>query len=322
MKLGVFTVVYQERPLAEVLDVLAAKGVEMVELGTGNFPGADHCDPDALLDDTAAQRDLLDEIEARGMVISALSCHGNPLHPDGSVARSAHETWRKTVRLAVQLGIPVVNTFSGCPGDGQSRVPNWVTNPWPAEFSELLEWQWAEKVIPYWTSEVEFVRAEGLAKIALEPHPGFVVYNNETLLRLRHSTGKEIGANFDPSHLLWQGADPAASIRELGRHDALFHVHAKDTYLDRGNVARNGVLDTKHYGNLADRAWTFRTVGYGHGESFWRDLVSALRTAGYDYVVSIEHEDALASRDEGVAKAIELLNRVLLREPPADMWWA
>jgi sugar phosphate isomerase/epimerase len=322
VKLGVFTVLYQDEPLRVVLDRLCTLGVDAVELGAGNFPGAAHCDPDILLADAGARGKLLAEVEERGMSISALSCHGNPLHPNEAVARSAHETWRKTVRLAVALGVPVVNTFSGCPGDETSRVPNWVTCAWPPEYAELLDWQWNERVIPYWSEQVAFVREEGLGRVALEPHPGFVVYNNETLLRLRREVGPEIGANFDPSHLLWQGADPVTAIHELAREGAIFHAHAKDTYLNTDNVRRNGVLDTKHYGDIADRSWTFRTVGYGSGERFWRDLVSALRTAGYDYVLSIEHEDALASRDEGLSKAIELLDRVLLREPPGEMRWA
>jgi sugar phosphate isomerase/epimerase len=322
MRLGVFTVLYQEQPLGDVLDHLADLGVQAVELGTGNFPGDTHCRPDELLSDPSARDRLLAGLRSRGMSISALSCHGNPLHPDEDIARQAHATWRKTVRLAVALEVPVVNTFSGCPGDGSSRLPNWVTCSWPPEFGELLEWQWTEKVIPYWSEEVSFARGEGLVQIALEPHPGFVVYNNETLLRLRQAVGREIGANFDPSHLLWQGADPIVAIRELGREDAIYHVHAKDTYLDRSNISRNGVLDTKHYSRVADRAWTFRTVGYGQGEQFWRDIVSALRTARYDYVLSIEHEDPLASRDEGLKKAVGLLHRILLRDKPTDIWWA
>jgi len=322
VKLGVFTVPYHDMSLSAVLDLLSAQGVEAVELGTGNYPGGAHCDPNVLLEDPEARSRLLENLKQRGMSISALSCHGNPLHPDEAAAASAHETWRKTIRLAVQLEVPVVNTFSGCPGDRSSQLPNWVTCAWPPEYAELLEWQWEERVIPYWVTEAAFARAEGLMQIALEPHPGFVVYNSETLLRLRSAVGAQIGANFDPSHLLWQGIDPVTAIHDLGRDGAIFHAHAKDTYLNTDNVRRNGVLDTKHYSRIADRAWTFRTVGYGQGERFWRDVVSALRTVGYDYVLSIEHEDALASTDEGLSKAIGLLSQILLRDRPSDMWWA
>ena len=323
MKLGVFTVLFAELELEPMLDRVVAFGLDAVELGTGNYPGNAHCDPDALLADAGKRRALLDAIGERGLTISALSCHGNPLHPDEAFARHSHETWRKTARLAVELGVDVVNCFSGCPGDGPgARAPNWVVCAWPPDYSETLEWQWDEVAIPYWRDEAEFARETGLAKIALEPHPGFLVYNPESLLHLREAAGKEIGANLDPSHFVWQGIDPLAAVRSLGRAGAIFHVHAKDIYLDGANIAVNGVLDTKHYSRYAERSWSFRSVGYGQDEKFWRDFVSALRTAGYDGVLSIEHEDGLMSINEGLAKAVDVLQRVVLRERPGDIWWA
>jgi sugar phosphate isomerase/epimerase len=323
MKLGVFTVLFSELGFEPMLDRVAALGLDAVELGTGNYPGNAHCDPDVLLADVGKRRALLDAIDERGLVISSLSCHGNPLHPDKAFALESHETWRKTARLAVELGVDVVTCFSGCPGDGPgARAPNWVTCAWPPEYGETLDWQWNEVAIPYWQAEAAFARETGLAKIALEAHPGFLVYNPETVLRLREAAGPEIGANFDPSHFVWQGIDPLVAVRTLGQAGAIFHVHAKDVYLDRANISVNGVLDTKHYGRFAERSWSFRSVGYGQDEKFWRDFVSALRIAGYDGVLSIEHEDGLASIDEGLAKAVEVLQRVLLRELPGEMWWA
>jgi sugar phosphate isomerase/epimerase len=242
------------------------------------------------------------------------------LHPDESVARAAHETWRKTVRLAVELGVDTVVCFSGCPGDGPNGTqPNWVTCAWPPEYLEVLEWQWNEVAIPYWSEEARFARDTGLAKVALEAHPGFLVYNPETLLRLREACGPEVGANLDPSHFVWQGIDPLVAVRALS--GAIFHVHAKDVYLDRANIAQNGVLDTKHYARFGERSWSFRTVGYGQDEKFWRDFVSALRTVGYDGVLSIEHEDGMMSVGEGLAKAAALLREIVPRERPAEMWW-
>ena len=186
MKLGVFTVLFSELALEPMLDRVAALGLDAVELGTGSYPGRGHCDPDVLLADAGKRRALLGAVEERGLVISGLSCHGNPLHPDDAFARESHETWRKTARLAVELGVEVVNCFSGCPGDGPAaRAPNWVTCAWPPEYGETLEWQWNEVAIPYWRDEAAFARETGLAKIALEPHPGFLVYNPETALRLR-----------------------------------------------------------------------------------------------------------------------------------------
>ena len=323
MKLGVLTVLYADRPLEQVLDQLAGLGVEAVELGTGNYPGDAHCNPAELLADPPKVKALARAVAERGMTISALSCHGNPLHPRAEVADPHHETWRATLQLAELLEVDVVNTFSGCPGDGpDARHPNWVTCPWPEDFLRVLEWQWDEVVIPYWTDAAELARAHGVTKIAFEMHPGFVVYNPETLLRLRAAVGESIGANLDPSHLFWQGIDVVEAIKVLGAENAIFHVHAKDTFVDRRNVAVNGNLDTKHYGQVLERAWTFRTVGYGQGERTWRDFVSALRAVDYDYVLSIEHEDQLMSMDEGLRKAIELLQAVVIREEKPKMWWA
>jgi len=311
VKLGVFTVVFADLPLTAALDRVVALGLDAVEIGTGNYPGAAH-----------NVAELKREVEARGLEISALSCHGNPLHPDAELAKRSHDTFRRTLELANELGVGTVIGFSGCPGDGPTAAqPNWVTCAWPPEYLDVLEWQWTERAIPYWTEEARVAREAGV-RVALEPHPGFLVYNPETALRLREAAGPEIGVNFDPSHFVWQGIDPLLAIRELGNAGAIFHVHAKDVYVDPHNRARNGVLDTKHYSRFGERSWSFRSVGYGQGEKFWRDFVSALRMVGYDGVLSIEHEDGMASVEEGLSKAVEVLRAVVLRESPAEMWWA
>jgi sugar phosphate isomerase/epimerase len=254
-----------------------------------------------------------------GLTISALSCHGNPLHPDPAVARDADALFRQTVRLAEKMQVPTVVTFSGCPGDSDAaRHPNWITTPWPPEFLDVLEWQWAEKAIPYWQGAAAFAADHGV-NIAIEAHPGFVVYNVDTMLKLRAAAGPAVGINFDPSHLFWQGVDMPAAIRALG--DCVFHVHAKDLAFDRHNVAVNGVLDVKSYRRMTERSWLFRSVGWGHDALVWKEIVSALRLVGYDYVISIEHEDALLSVDEGLNASVDLLSRIILTEPPADPWW-
>jgi sugar phosphate isomerase/epimerase len=323
VKLGVFTVLYRDLPFEEMLDTVAGLGVQAVELGTGNYPGDAHCKPDELLADPARARAFRDAVTSRGLEISGLSQHGNPLHPNEAFRTRDREVWDKTVRLAELLEVPVVNCFSGCPGDGpDAKAPNWVTCAWPPDYLEMLEWQWNEVAIPYWSEEARFARETGLAKIALEAHPGFLVYNPETVLRLRDAAGAEIGANLDPSHFLWQGIEPVEAVRALGRAGAIFHVHAKDVYLDRANIRVNGVLDTKHYGQIVDRSWSFRTVGYGMGEKVWRDIISALRAVDYDGVLSIEHEDLLMSMDEGLRKGIELLKELIITEEKPKIWWA
>ncbi|NGP43939.1 sugar phosphate isomerase/epimerase [Bacillaceae bacterium SIJ1] len=323
MKLGVFTVLYQDLAFEDMLDKVKAMGIEAVEVGTGAYPGQAHAPLEDLLADDAKVKAFQEAITSRGLTLSGLSFHGNPLHPDPEFAKKSHESWRNTVLLAEKLGLDVVNGFSGCPGDSEtSKNPNWVTCAWPPEYAEVLEWQWTEKVIPYWQEEAAFAKEHGIQKIAFEMHPGFVVYNPETLLRLRAAVGDIIGANFDPSHLVWQGIDPVEAIKHLGKENAIFHFHAKDVYVDEANKSINGVLDTKHYGQVLDRSWTFRTCGYGQNEKLWRDMISALQMVNYDYVMSIEHEDMLASIDEGLQSAIDFLKPLLFTEKPAEAWWA
>jgi sugar phosphate isomerase/epimerase len=320
MKLGVFTPVFVNRTLDQVVAKMRSlSGVSAIEFATGGWPGRDHVEVDSLLASPHKLDDFRSQIRDAGLTISALSCHGNPMHPNRNMAREHDEAFRKSVKLAERLQVPVVVTFSGCPGDSDdAKCPNWIVAPWPPEFLETLEWQWDKKVFPYWQEAGKFAADYGI-KVAIEPHPGFVVYNVETALRLREAAGKNIGVNFDPSHLFWQGADIPVTIRALG--DSIFHVHAKDSALNASNVARNGVLDAKSYRQMADRSWLFRTVGWGHDELMWKQIVSALRLFGYDYVISIEHEDALASVDEGLESAAAFLSRIVLHDPPVEPWW-
>lgn len=322
MKLGVLTALYADRPLEAVLDIAKAAGLDCVEIGAGNYPGNAHIDVAALLGSASRRKEYLNAFRSRGLEISALSCHGNPLHPRAEVAAANHKVYRRAVELAEKLEVPVVNLFSGCPGDSvRARYPNWVTCAWPTDYQEVLAWQWEKKVIPYWKREAEFA-ARHHVRLGFEMHPGFVVYNPATLLRLREACGKSVGANFDPSHLFWQGIDIETAIAEIGRAGALHHFHAKDTGINAANTARNGVLDTLPLDQVGRRSWVFRTVGYGHGEVEWNRIMTALRLAGYDGAISIEHEDALFSVDEGFRKCVAFLRQVMPSEPPlSNAWW-
>jgi sugar phosphate isomerase/epimerase len=321
MKLGVFTVLFAQKPFEEMLDYVKEAGLDAVELGTGNYPGNAHCNPDELLSDEKKLKEFKQTVAQKGLQISALSCHGNPLSPDKAFAQQSHETFVKTVQLAEKLEVPVVNCFSGTPGDHEgAKYPNWPVAPWPNEYREVLKWQWEEKLIPYWKDWGKYA-ADHNVKIGLELHGGFLVHTPATLLRLREAVGEVIGANLDPSHLWWQGIDPVAAIKILGKEGAIHHFHAKDTYIDQDNVNMYGLTDMQSYANLQERAWLFRTVGYGHDLKTWADILSALRLVGYDYVVSIEHEDALLSIEEGFHKAVENLKQVMPKETLGEMWW-
>jgi len=325
MKIGIFTALFGDKSLTETLDIVKAEGIQAVEFGGGAYPGAAHLEMEKLLGSKAERDKLVKEVEKRGLIISAISCHGNPIHPDKKIADEHHQAFVNSVNLASLLGIECVNGFSGCPGDNPKAVqPNWVTCAWPDEFRDILDWQWKEKVLPYWKAQAAFLK-KSKVKFCIEMHPGFVCYSNDTLLKLRHGVGKDgdaIGANFDPSHLWWQGIDPIAAIRELGAQGALYHVHAKDTRIDPYNSGRNGNLDTKSYGDVLERSWVFRSVGYGHGIEWWKDFCSNLRMVGYDHVLSIEHEDGLMSPMEGLRKALSVLKQAVIFEDAGPMFWA
>lgn len=322
MKLGVLTNVVGEMPFAEAINYFKSLGIQAMELGAGGYPGKDHCNPEILLNDEGEYQKFMKLIEDSGMLISALSCHANPVHPNKEIAKQFDDDMRNTVLLAEKMGIHQINTFSGCPGDcPNSQNPNWVVCAWPNDYGEILEYQWNDVLIPYWKEFVAFAKSHGVTKIGLEMHQGFSVYNTYTLKKLRDAVGPEIGANLDPSHLIWQGMDPVTVIKELGS-EAIFHVHAKDTYIDKTQTAINGVLDARTYADEQNRAWYFRSIGYGNGEAYWKDFLSTLRLVGYDYVISIEHEDSLMSKNEGLVKAIDVLNRSIMFEGRmTDLRW-
>jgi len=318
MRLGVFTPLLSQMPFADVLAKLKGMGISTVELGTGNYPGGAHCKL-SMLDNPAELKAFKETLEKYEFTISALSCHGNPLHPNPEIGGAMAEVNRKTILLAAELGVSTVVDFSGCPGDAPgAKAPNWVTCPWPPEYLEVLEWQWNEVVAPYWVKRGAFAAEHGV-KIAIEMHPGFVAYSPETMLKLRAIAGPSVGCNYDPSHMFWQGIDPIGAIRELG--EAIFHVHAKDTQMYPANLVRTGVLDTKLYTDERNRGWIFRTCGYGHGAEWWKEFVSTLRMFGYDGVLSIEHEDSLLSPEEGLTKAAGFLNEIVIKQDTVAAWW-
>ncbi len=322
MKLSVLANLYGSKSLDETLKILSGLGVHTVEIGAGGYPGKAHCNPAELLANEKKLNEFKDTFKKYDVEICAFAVHGNPLHPNKELAAEYDTDFKNAVLLAEKLGIDTVIGFSGCPGDSENSLyPNWVTCAWPDDYLKILDWQWNEKLIPYWKKTAAFALEHGVNRIAFEMHPGFCVYNPDTLLRLRAAVGDVIGANFDPSHLIWQGIDPVAAIREL--KGCIYHVHAKDTKIDKYNTAKNGVLDTKHYGDELNRSWIFRTVGYGNNESYWRDLVSNLRLCGYDRVLSIEHEDSIMTIDEGLRKAVDFINQIIItEEKPTTMSWA
>ena len=322
MKLGVFSPVLAQMSFKEMVEYLSSIGVQQLEMGAGGYPGKDHFDPEVLLKDNSKIEEIKQILAENNMSIAAISCHGNPVHPNKEIASKFHNDFENAVLLAEKLGVTTIVGFSGCPGDcAESKNPNWVTCSWPNDYLEILDWQWNEVLIPYWKKEAQFCKSHGITKIAFEMHPGFCVYNTSSLLKLREAVGDIIGANVDPSHLIWQGMDPVEVIKVLGKANAIHHFHAKDTKLDKANTSVNGVLDVGSYANVLDRSWVFRTVGYGNGKEMWNAIISTLKATGYDGVISIEHEDSLMSPKEGLEKAVKFLQEVIIYETAGEAWW-
>ncbi len=321
MKLGVMSPVLNSMSLEESLKYLNSLGVDCLEIGAGGYPGKAHLDPKDYLNNPQKVQEFKDLLKKYNIELSAVSCHGNPIHPNKEIAKKYHDEFVDAMKVAVMLGVDTIIGFSGCPGDcPESKNPNWVTCAWPDDYTQILEWQWNEVLIPYWKETAKLAKEIGIKKIAFELHPGFCVYNTKTMLRLREAVGDMIGANFDPSHLFWQGIDPCYAIKAL--KGAIYHFHAKDTKIDEFNTKTTGVLDTENYGHIENRSWVFRTVGYGHGRETWNDIISTLKATGYDGVISIEHEDGLMSPKEGLEKAVSFLKETIIYENAGEMWWA
>jgi sugar phosphate isomerase/epimerase len=310
--IGVFDPVYDHLSLDQMLDKVSALGLEAMEIGAGGYPNNKHCALDDLIADKSKARAWQKKFEDKGIRVATLSCHGNPVHPNAQHAQKDVETFRKTVLLAEILDIKVIVGFSGCPGGTPTDTqPNWITYRWPPEYNQMLQWQWKEKVIPYWKEAAAYARSHGIKRLAFEMHPNFVVYNPRTLLKLREAVGEEIGANCDLSHLFWQGCDPVEVIHFLGKQGALFHAHMKDTVIYPENAAKYGVLNFASEANeLAEASDTFRAVGYGHSASLWKTVVQAYMDVGYEGILSIENEDPILPGEVGVERAAYVLKNV------------
>jgi len=329
MKLGVMAALFAGLDLDPVLVYCAELGLDAIELPVGGYPGKPFFEPAEVLASATAQDDLKARLADHGLELSALAVHGNPVHPDKTHAKRDHEAFVTAVKLAPKLGTDVVVTFSGCPGGSAAdRTPNWVTCAWPPDYDGIQKYQWDEVLIPYWAQQAELCKEHGV-RVAWEAHPGFCVYNPDTLIRLSRAATRAagmrgrtpLGANLDPSHFFWQGIDPVLAARALGEAGLLYYVHAKDTELDPAEGPLHGYLDARPYADVKHRSWTFRTCGYGHGPDFWRPFVSMLRKHGYDGVLSIEHEDPLMSVEEGLEKAVTFLGEIVIEEKAAKPWW-
>ncbi|MBZ9769210.1 sugar phosphate isomerase/epimerase [Mesorhizobium sp. CA6] len=309
MKIGMITDSLGNLSFDEMLRASADLGLETLEFACGNWSSAPHIDLAAMLDSKTTRTEFVAKVRDHRLTIAALNCSGNPLHP-GPQGKQHRQVTEDTIRLASLMGIDRVVMMSGLPGGPGDTNPNWIITDWPPECADIQRYQWDDCIVPYWRDLVGFANNLGIRKLCLELHGHQAVYNVQTLFRLRDAVGETVGANYDPSHPMWMGADPIAAVRKLG--SAIYYVHAKDTRIEPIPAAVDGTLDARPPNQFAERAWNYITLGYGHGETWWRQFCTALKQAGYDDVLSIEHEDMMLSPMEGMRKSVALLRNVAI----------
>jgi sugar phosphate isomerase/epimerase len=311
MKIGMITDSLGGLGFDEMLKASAELGLETLEFACGNWSSAPHVNLDEMLESESARKNFLAKVADHGLTISALNCSGNPLHP-GNKGKLHHEITLKTFQLAKLLKVDRIVMMSGLPGGPGDANPNWIVTDWPPECQTILQYQWDEVIIPYWRDLAVEAKKNGIRKVCLELHGHQAVYNPFTLNRLRNVIGEIVGANYDPSHPMWMGADPIAAVRALG--SAIYYVHAKDTRVEPVPAGIDGVLESRPADRFPERTWNYITIGYGHGEEWWRQFCAALKMAGYDDVLSIEHEDMMMSPMEGMRKSVAVLRAAAVNQ--------
>ena len=216
--------------------------------------------------------------------------------PEGVRQRAAEEM-KQTARAAAAFGVPVVNGFTGSSIWGKFYFfPPTPVNVIEEGFNDFKE-RWLPILDEFEKNEVKF---------ALEVHPAEIAYDIETAHRALEAVNYHpaFGFNFDPSHLLWQGIDPAVFLETFS--DYIFHVHAKDVSVRLDGT--RGILGSHLPFGHAQRGWEFRSVG--RGDVDFDDIIRTLNQIGYDGPLSIEWEDEGMDRMQGAIESLEHLQAV------------
>ena len=325
MKLGIFSVLYNDKPLEEVAKYVSSLGYEMVELAA--WKSSTHLDIDRVIQDKRYVKALTETLADNNLEISAISNHlegqlvlgaldettdeWSPSPGSDEKIKYGMERLKRTAQAANELGVRVVAGFSG------SNVwEKWYS--WPPGNEKKYEQAW--EIFAERFNDILNTFATYGVRFAMEVHPTEIAYNIETAARAVEVLGnrKEFGFNFDPSHLVWQLIDPVLFIHEFG--DRIYHAHAKDSEIVKEAVARSGVIPNGAWVRRG-RGFRFRVPGWG--DVNWRRVLTALLEVGYDFVLSFEHEDPVVSREDGCRKNIEFLRPLIINEPLREwgVWW-
>lgn len=324
MKLGAYTACLHDKSITETLQILSDLGLDSAEINSGGFLPAPHLPIEQIRASQTARDEYLGLFRDAGITLTALNCNGNPLHPDPEVRNKHGQDVLDAIELGALLGVQRVVTMSGLPAsDAGGRLPAWNVLPWDSAYLDARDYQWNEVAVPYW-KQVQARAADADVKVCIEMHPHNVVYNPATMERLATEiNATHVGAEMDPSHLMWQQIDPIAAIKSLG--GLIYNAAAKDIRVNEA-AKINGVLDDR-FGRVApdapgvvslggrytlsrwpeDSSWDFVAVGRGHDTAWWRQFLQALAKVDADMAVNIEHEDQELDQLEGLRFAANTL---------------
>jgi sugar phosphate isomerase/epimerase len=301
MKLGLFTAALPNLSLEACADWAAEKGFQSIEVACWpassdkqrRYAGVCHIDVDTLTDARAQEINTM--LAERGLIISSLGYYPNNLHPDPEHREQVNNHLRKVITAAQKLGVGVVGTFVG--RDQTRSVPDNL-----ATFGDV------------WPAIVKHA-AQHNVKIAIENCPMIFSYDEwpgGANLAYAPAIWREMfkiipdenfGLNIDPSHLVWQFIDYERAVYDF--KDRIFHAHAKDMEVNRDGLYQHGVMS-------AGMGWQIPRLP-GLGEVRWDRFISALYAVGYDYVLSIEHEDRNFEGTEELVKRGFLIARIVLQ---------
>lgn len=313
---SICTELFSGMTLLDMLDRVRTYGLRAVELTSGGWGSCPFIpSAAALTGDSVGLANFQSIFSDRGMYISALNCSGNPLCPS-ALGEIHSKTAYDTAVLAGKLGVKTIVMMSGLPAGGpEDRTPNWITSTvsWPDYMTESLRYQWEDVALPWWRKFLSFAQTQGIEHVAVEPHPGQLVYNPASFLRLFHGVNTAapgvLGVNLDPSHLFALGADPIVAARALQGH--ICYIHGKDTRMERLLSHINGLVEPLPVECVAERAWNYVAVGCGHDLQWWREFFSVVRMGGYNGAISLEMEDLTMSAEAGIAISLQTLAQAI-----------